>query len=99
MDQMHLLSRAWELTQAIEQAALLADWPTAARLVEQRSPLLMSLSASQSADAIATIRRIQAIDAAIMSDAEITRCELQSEFQAALRSTEAAHRYQQMAHI
>lgn len=99
MDQPTLLSRVWELTQAIEHAATMADWCGAAHLVETRSPLLMSLNASQTPDALAIIRRIQAIDSAIMADAKTTQQELQTEFQVALGRTEAAGQYQQIAQL
>ena len=99
MDQTGLLTRVWELTQAIEHAATMSDWSNAARLAEERSPLLMSLSASQTCDAMATIRRIQAVDAAIMADAKTTRRELHAEFQVALRGTEAAGQYGQVAQL
>ncbi|RQR43920.1 MULTISPECIES: flagellar protein FliT [unclassified Burkholderia] len=99
MDQPTLLARVWQLTQAIEHAATMADWCGAARLAEARSPLLMSLSAPQTPDALAIIRRIQAIDTAIAADAETTQRELHAEFQAALGRTEAAGRYQQIAQL
>ncbi|MFM0308347.1 flagellar protein FliT [Paraburkholderia sp. RL17-383-BIF-A] len=98
-DQPGLLARAWELTQAIEHAAAMADWPAAARLAEERSPLLMSLSASQTPDSMATIRRIQAVDAAMMTNAKTAQRELHAELQAALRSTEAAGQYEQVAQL
>ncbi len=85
MDQTDVLSRAWELTQAIQHAATRGDWITAARLAEERSPLLMSLAASQTPDAMVTIRRIQEANSAIMADAQTTQRELQTEFRAALR--------------
>ncbi|MFM0053760.1 flagellar protein FliT [Caballeronia grimmiae] len=99
MDQIDLLSRVWTLTEAIEHAAAIADWPTAASLAEQRSPLLMSVSGCQSSDAMAVINRIRATDAVIMANAELTRRELQAEFQEALRYSNAAHQYQQVALI
>ncbi|AFQ46606.1 flagellar protein FliT [Burkholderia cepacia] len=97
MDSTTLLERVWSLTQAIEHAASMADWPGAARLVEQRSPLLMSLAAPQSPDALAILKRIEEIDAAVMADAQTTRRELQAEFQAAIGRTEAALQYQRIA--
>jgi len=85
MEQASVLSRALELTQAIERAAATGDWLTAARLAEERSPLLMSLSASQTPDAMTTIRRIQDVNAALVDGAKAAQQELQREFRAALR--------------
>ncbi|MFM0140434.1 flagellar protein FliT [Caballeronia grimmiae] len=99
MDQIDVLSRVSTLTEAIEHAAAVADWPTAASLAEQRSPWLMSLSGHQSDDAMAVINRIRATDAVIMANAELARQELQAEFGEALRYSNAAHQYQQVALI
>ena len=46
-DQVQLVERVFELTQAMEHAVNLADWRHAARLGEERSPLLQSIQANQ----------------------------------------------------
>ncbi|MFM0734370.1 flagellar protein FliT [Paraburkholderia sediminicola] len=99
MNQTELIERLLTMTREIEQAASLADWPEAARLTEARSPLLMSLSAEQEPTALDMIRRIQAIDAALLADAETTQNELHTEFEAAMGRTKAAGEYQRMARL
>lgn len=99
MNQTELIERLLSMTREIEQAASLADWPEAARLTEVRSPLLMSLSADQEPAALEMIRRIQAIDEALLADAETTQNELHVEFEAAMGRTKAAGEYQRMARL
>lgn len=99
MNQPELVERVLSMTQEIEQAASLADWPQAARLTEARSPLLMSLTADQEPAALNMIRQIQAIDAALLADAETTQNELHVEFEAAIARTKAAGKYQRMARL
>ena len=99
MNQTELVERLLSITREIEQAASLADWPEAARLTEARSPLLMSLVAEQEPAALEKIRQIQAIDAALLANAEITQKELHIEFEAAMGRTRAAGEYQRMARL
>src|SRR5260370_20133910 len=99
MNQMELVERLLSITRAIEQAASLADWPEAARLTEARSPLLMSLSADQEPVALEMIRRIQAIDESLLSDAETTKNELHIELEAAIGRTKASREYQRIARL
>jgi hypothetical protein len=99
MNQTKLVERLLSMTRQIEQAASLANWPEAARLTEARSPLLMSLSADQEPAALEAIRHIQAINAALCADAEVTQKELTIEYEAALGRTRAAGAYQQMARL
>lgn len=99
MNQTELVERLLSMTREIEQAASLADWPEAARLSEARSPLLMSLAAEQEPAALEKIRQIQAMDAALLANAEITQNELQTEFEAAIGRTRAAGEYQRMARM
>ncbi|MGA9919496.1 MAG: flagellar protein FliT [Paraburkholderia sp.] len=99
MNQTELIERLLSMTREIEQAASLADWPEAARLTEARSPLLMSLSADQEPAALEMIRRIQAIDDALLADAETTQNELNTEFEAAMGRAKAAGEYQRMARM
>lgn len=99
MNQTELIERLLSMTREIEHAASLADWPEAARLTEERSPLLMSLSADQEPAALEMIRRIQAIDEALLADAETTQNELHIEFEAAMGRTKAAGEYQRIARL
>lgn len=99
MNQTELIERLLSMTREIEQAASLADWPEAARLTEVRSPLLMSLSADQEPAALEMIRRIQAIDEALLADAQTTQNELHVEFEAAMGRTKAAGEYQRIARL
>ncbi|WP_094780679.1 flagellar protein FliT [Paraburkholderia ribeironis] len=99
MSQTELVERLLSITRDIEQAASLADWPQAARLTEMRSPLLMALSADQAPAALEMIRQIQAIDAALLADAQTTQNELHVEFEAAIARTRAAGQYQQVARM
>ncbi|CAE6771626.1 flagellar protein FliT [Paraburkholderia haematera] len=85
----HLLS----MTQEIGHAASLADWPEAARLTEARSSLLMALSAQQEPATLEMIRKIQAIDAAILADAKATQIEMEIEYEKAIGRTKAAQQY------
>ncbi|MBN3752825.1 flagellar protein FliT [Paraburkholderia sp. Tr-20389] len=59
------LNRALDLTRALEAAVVQQDWPRASAIVEERSPLLMSLSPEQTPEALEKIRTIQRIDAGI----------------------------------
>ncbi|WP_341313910.1 flagellar protein FliT [Paraburkholderia sp. IMGN_8] len=99
MTQTELVERLLSMTHAIEQAASLADWPEAARLTEARSPLLMSLTANQEPAALDMIRRIQAIDEALLADAQTTQNELHIEFEVAIGRTRAAGEYQRVARL
>ncbi|ASL44134.1 hypothetical protein bAD24_I11630 [Burkholderia sp. AD24] len=99
MNQTELVERLLAMTREIAQAASLADWPEAARLTEARSPLLMSLVAEQEPAALEKIRQIQAMDAALLVDAETTQNELHIEFEAAMGRAKAAGEYQRMARM
>jgi flagellar protein FliT len=97
MEQNSLIERLLELTLAIQHAAALADWPEAARLTEERTPLFMELTPEQDATAMEVINRIQAIDAAIAADAKTTQAELQLEYSSAMKKVQAASKYHQAA--
>jgi len=97
VNQTTLIERLLLLTHAIEDAAALANWPEAARLTEERSPLLTALTADQEPAALEMIRKIQAIDAAVLANAQTTQVELQTEYRAAMTRAEAAGLYQQVA--
>ncbi|AUT69925.1 flagellar protein FliT [Paraburkholderia hospita] len=59
------LTRALDLTHALESAVSQQDWARASAIVEERSPLLMSLRPEQTPEALDKIRAIQRIDAGI----------------------------------
>jgi flagellar protein FliT len=85
------------MTQDIEYAARLADWPTAARLTEQRAPLLMSVNANVDEATLAILRRIQDIDTAVMQLAATSREELDLEYNKAMRSARVTSEYHRVA--
>lgn len=93
MSQKALIEQVHKLTQDIGHAAAVADWPNAARLAEERSPLLMSIGPTQDPAALALIRRIQATDAAVLDAAGTARVELQAEFNQSRRQADAASQY------
>jgi flagellar protein FliT len=99
MDQNTLIDRLLSLTIATEYAATLADWPEAARLTEERSPLFRMLTREQDADAMAKISRIQAIDAAIAAEAKAAQTGMQAEYNAAMGKIQATSKYQQAARL
>jgi flagellar protein FliT len=96
-DPQALLERLSALTDGISHAARMADWQEAARLVEVRSPLLMSLRAEHAASGLDVIRRIQSVDAAILADAAVAQTELQVEYSAAMRRIKATSEYHRVA--
>src|SRR5690349_6053113 len=59
------LARALDLTRALEDAVSQQDWLRASAIVEERSPLLMTLEPQQTPEALEKIRTIQRMDAAI----------------------------------
>ncbi|WP_244186504.1 flagellar protein FliT [Paraburkholderia steynii] len=63
------LTRALDLTHALESAVSQQDWARASAIVEERSPLLMSLCPDQTPEALDKIRSIQRIDAGISARA------------------------------
>jgi flagellar protein FliT len=96
-DQNTLIDRLLELTVATKYAATLADWPEAARLTEERSPLFRMLTREQDAESMAKISKIRAIDAAIAAEAQSARSELQSEYNAAMGKIRATNQYHKAA--
>lgn len=99
MNQQALVERVYALTQSIAHAATLADWPEAARLVAERSPLLTSIGAQQDTRTLDIIKRIQALDADVLANASTTSVELKTEFGAAMSRVNAANSYQRMARL
>lgn len=93
------LARAYELTRSIAAAASQDNWLGAAELVEQRSPLLLSLKAEQTEEALAVIREIQMLDDAIMQRATGARETISDKFQEAQRRVAAAGFYQKTGQL
>lgn len=96
-NQTQLVKEVYELTQAIEQATRLADWQRAAAIAQERSPLLMSITARQEPAALELIRRIQTVDHATMADARQSQAELEMEYRAAMDRTRAVSQYHRAA--
>jgi flagellar protein FliT len=97
MDQTQLVEQVLELTEEIGHAVSIADWQRAARLSEQRSPLLMSIGPEQTPDALALIRRIQAMDDITLDEARTSQTGLETEYRAAMERTDAARQYNNVA--
>ena len=89
----HLLA----LTRTIEQAAQHGDWPEAARLTEQRLPLLMSLTAHMEGETLEVVRTIQAIDTAVLATAVMDKEKLDISYNLAMRSASAMKEYHSVA--
>jgi len=92
-----LVEQLLDMTQAIEHAALMADWPEAARLLEARTPLLHSLEARQSPRALKMIQRVRALDVALAQNAREVQAELADEYHAAMRRIHATKQYHRAA--
>ena len=97
LNQDTLVERVFELTQAMEHAAEMADWELAARLGEERSPLVMSISANQQPASRALIDRIRAIGDTIAKNAALAQSELTAEYQEAMTRVGAAKAYNRVA--
>ncbi|WP_107311252.1 flagellar protein FliT [Burkholderia metallica] len=88
------LSRAFDLTRAMQSAADARDWVRVAALADERSPLLMNLSGEQTPDALDQVRQIMAIDASITEHAQTDRDRLAAEFAQSQERIKAASQYQ-----
>ncbi|MGN6317625.1 flagellar protein FliT [Trinickia sp.] len=88
------LNRALELTRTLVTAVQAGDWQFASDLVEERSPLIMGLTADQSDDSLATIRAIQEMDASVMTEARSAHAAMSTEFSDAKQRIAAAGLYQ-----
>ncbi|QBQ96307.1 flagellar protein FliT [Paraburkholderia pallida] len=91
------IDRIWQITKAIEQAAAVGEWEQASQLASERSPLLMSLGATQTPAALDVLKQVHAIDAQIAQAAHNARNELTTEYQAAMQATRNANLYQRVA--
>ncbi|MGA7782523.1 MAG: flagellar protein FliT [Paraburkholderia sp.] len=97
MSQTQLVERVFKLTQEIAEAGQIADWQRAARLAEERSPLVHSIQPEQDPTAMVLVRRIQAMNGSVLSEARNTQAELSEEFQVAVQRTKAAQQYNRVA--
>ncbi|AOJ61192.1 hypothetical protein WJ32_01110 [Burkholderia ubonensis] len=88
------LSRAFDLTRAMQSATDARDWVRVAALADERSPLLMGLSSDQTPDALDLLRQIMAIDASITEQAHADRNRLSVEFAQSRDRIKAASLYQ-----
>lgn len=96
-DEWAAIDRVWDLTRAIGAASTLHDWPEAARLAAERSPLLMSLSAPRSEAARDILRAIHAADQTIVVAAQSDQAALQHAYEHAMNSLQNVGKYQQAA--
>ncbi|AOJ79411.1 flagellar protein FliT [Burkholderia savannae] len=97
MDQKSLMEKVLAMSRAIEHAAQMADWIEVQRLVDARSPHLMSIAPEQTPETLALIRNVQAIDAAVCTAARDAQAGLQVEYRAAMNRLNAANAYQAAA--
>ncbi|SAK41071.1 hypothetical protein AWB75_00279 [Caballeronia catudaia] len=97
MNQHELIQHVWALTEAIEAAVDAQDWVKAAELTQARTPLVMQIGAEQSADALVTIRKIQASIESMMSQAQAANVLLSTGYRRAMDKAQAAGRYHQAA--
>jgi hypothetical protein len=94
-----LVQQLFEMTQAIEHTAAMADWAETARLMKARMPLLRSLSPKQEPAALELIRRIRAIDASIGQEAKLAQTELGQEYGVAMNRVNATRAYHRTARL
>jgi flagellar protein FliT len=92
-DQVQLVERVFELTQAMQHAASLADWQHAARLGKECSPLLQSIRANLPPPSLALVRRIQVMGDTILRDATRAQSELAAEYRTAMDRTNTVKAY------
>ncbi|ABN83505.1 flagellar protein FliT [Burkholderia pseudomallei] len=99
MDQMSLIEHVLSITREIDHAVQMADWTEAARLTEERSPYLMSITAEQTPASLALVRQLQAIDTALLANAKAAQAELQVEYRTAMDRLSQAGAYQAAAQL
>ncbi|WP_144111433.1 flagellar protein FliT [Paraburkholderia sp. BCC1886] len=85
------------LSEAIEHAARQSDWTEAARLTQQRSPLLMSLSADADEATRAVVQRVRQIDAAVLALAAEGKSELEAGYFKAMHRASVTSEYHRVA--
>ena len=97
MNSRELAESLLTLSRSIERAALEADWLEAARLVEERTPMLMLLTADADDETRDIARRIQAINESVLTMAAIGKDELQADYRRAMNRTNATQEYHRVA--
>ena len=85
------------ISEAIQRAAMQADWIEAARLSQERSPLLMSFICNRDNGTLNTVRRIQAIDESVLAMAATGKDRLYADYRDAIQAVTAAREYQRVA--
>ena len=91
------IDRIWQITKDIEQAAAVGEWEKAAELANERSPLLMSLSAKQTGAVLEVLKQVHAIDARIAAVAMSAQSTLSAEYRSAMQATRNVNQYQRVA--
>ncbi|MEM5400572.1 flagellar protein FliT [Paraburkholderia unamae] len=91
------IDRIWQITKDIEQAAAVGEWEKAAELANERSPLLMSLSAKQTGAALDVLKQIHAIDTRVAAAAQSAQNTLGAEYRSAMQATRNVNQYQRVA--
>ncbi|HEV3430260.1 MAG TPA: flagellar protein FliT [Paraburkholderia sp.] len=97
MDALTRIELIWQFSKAIEQAAAVGEWERAAQLADDRSPLLMSLGASQPPSVIMQLKEVQAIDARVAEAAQLAQRALGAEYQASMRAARNVSQYHRIA--
>jgi hypothetical protein len=91
------IERIWRMTKDLELAAAVGDWARAARLADERTPLLTALGAQPPHEVMARLRSIYEIDSRIVEAARDAHQELGAEYQANMQASRNAARYLSMA--
>ncbi|MEM5425108.1 MULTISPECIES: flagellar protein FliT [Paraburkholderia] len=91
------IDRIWQITKDIEQAAAVGEWEKAAELANERSPLLMSLSAKQTGAALEVLKQVHAVDTLVAAAAESAQSTLSAEYRCAMQATRNVNLYQRVA--
>jgi len=89
--------RIWEITKCIEQAAAVGEWEKAAELANERSPLLISLSAQQTGAALDVLKQVHSINMRITEAAQSAQAALSAEYRTAMQATRNVNQYQRVA--
>ena len=96
-DQRDVIARVHALTGEIRVAANTADWTLAARLTDERSPLLMSLRGPVDNASLSLIREIQAMDADLLANADGARNRLVQQQNQSIQTISATNQYNRVA--
>ncbi|HKR40281.1 MAG TPA: flagellar protein FliT [Paraburkholderia sp.] len=91
------IDRIWQITKSIEQAAAIEEWEKAAELVNERSPLLMSLSTQQTGAALEVLRQVRVVDMRVAGAAQSAQTALNAEYCTAMQATRNVNQYQRVA--